>query len=77
MGVLFVLIIILGSTSLNFRGLNSTLLESDNMLQQVYEQSFTMKLSIILNLVAGLIWFGIAVYLYPFIKTISRSLAFW
>ena len=76
-GVLFVLIILLGSTSLNFRGLNSTLLESDNMLQQVYEQSFTMKLSIIFNLVAGLIWFWIAVYLYPFIKTISRSLAFW
>ena len=76
-GVLFVLIIILGNFSLDFRGLGSALLESDNMLQQVYEQSFTMKFSIILNLVAGLIWFGIAVYLYPFIKSISRSLAFW
>ncbi len=76
-GVLFVLIILLGSTSLNYRGLGSTLLASDDMLQQVYNQSFTMKLSIILNLVAGLIWFGIAVYLYPFVKTISRSLAFW
>ncbi len=76
-GMLFVLIILLGSTSLNFRGLNSTLLASDDMLQQVFEQSFTMKLSIILNLVAGLIWFGIAIYLYPFIKSISRSLAMW
>lgn len=76
-GILFVLIILLGSTSLNFRGLNSTLLESDNLLQQVYDQSFHMKLSIILNLVAGLIWLGIAIYLYPFVKKISRSLAMW
>ena len=76
-GFLFVLIILLGSTSLNFRGLNSTLLASDNMLQQVYEQSFTMKLSVILNLVAGLLWFGVAIYLYPYIKNISRSLAMW
>ena len=76
-GILFVLIILLGSTSLNFRGLNSTLLASNDLLQQVYEQSFQMKLSIILNLVAGLIWLGIAIYLYPFVKIISRSLAMW
>ena len=76
-GFLFVLIILLGSTSLNFRGLNSTLLASDNLLEQVYEQSFHMKLSIVMNLIAGLIWLGIAIYLYPFVKSISRSLAMW
>ena len=76
-GILFVLIILLGSTSLNFRGLNSTLLASEDLLQQVYEQSFQMKLSIILNLIAGLVWLGIAIYLYPFVKNISRSLAIW
>lgn len=76
-GILFVLIILLGSTSINFRGLNSALLASENMLQQVFEQSLSMKLSILLNLAAGLIWFGIAIYLYPFIKSISRSLAMW
>ena len=76
-GILFVLIILLGSTSLNFRGLNSTLLASENLLEQVYEQSFYMKLSIILNLIAGLIWLGIAIYLYPFVRNISRSLAMW
>ena len=76
-GSLFVLIILLGSTSLNFRGLGSTLLASENLLEQVYEQSFYMKLSIIMNLVAGLVWLGIAIYLYPFVKNISRSLAMW
>ena len=77
LGILFVLIILLGSTSLNFRGLNSSLLASENLLQQVYEQSFQMKLSIILNLLAGLLWLGIAIFLYPFIKNVSKSLAMW
>ena len=76
-GFLFVLIILLGSTSLNFRGLNSTLLAADNLLEQVYQQSFHMKLSIILNLLAGLVWLGIAIYLYPFVRNISRSIAMW
>ena len=76
-GVLFVLIILLGSTSLNFRGLNSSLLGADDLLQQVFEQSFQMKLSILLNLTAGLLWLGIAIYLYPFVKNISRALAMW
>ncbi len=76
-GILFVLIILLGSTSLNFRGLNSSLLASENLLQEVFEQQFYMKLAIILNMVAGLLWLWIAIYLFPFVKKISRSLAFW
>ena len=76
-GLLFVLIILLGSTSLNFRGLTSSLLESENLLQTVFEQGFQMKIGIVLNLVAGLLWLGIAIYLFPFIKHLSRSLAYW
>lgn len=76
-GFLMILIILAGSISLNFRGLGSRLLESADLLQQVYEQSFQMKFSIILNLTAGLLWLGIAFYLYPQIKHISKSLALW
>ena len=76
-GILFVLIILLGATSLNFRGLGYSLLESENILQEVFEQATRMKIAIVLNLVAGLLWLWIAIYLYPFIKSISRSLAMW
>lgn len=76
-GLLFLLIILLGATSLNFRGLGSSLLASENILQEVYEQAFNMKLAIVLNMVAGLLWLGVAIYLFPFVKNISRSLAIW
>ena len=76
-GILFVLIILLGATSLNFRGLGYSLLESENILGDVFEQATRMKISIVLNLVAGLLWLWIAIYLYPYIKNISRSLAMW
>ena len=76
-GLLFLLIIALGATSLNFRGLNSTLLASETILSDVFEQAFNMKLAIILNLAAGLLWLGIAIFLYPYIKQVSRSLAIW
>lgn len=77
MGLLFVLIILLGATSLNFRGLGSSLLASDNILQEVFEQVFHMKLAIVLNMAAGLLWLGVVIYLFPFVKNISRSLAIW
>ena len=76
-GILFVLIILLGATSLNFRGLGYNLLESENILGDVFEQATTMKIAIVLNMIAGLLWLWIAIYLYPYIKTISRSLAIW
>ena len=76
-GILFVLIILLGATSLNYRGLGYSLLESENILGDVFEQATRMKISIVLNLVAGLLWLWIAIYLYPYIKNISRSLAMW
>lgn len=76
-GVLFFIIILLGATSLNLRGLNSSLLANENLLGLVFEQTFDMKLAIILNMVAGLLWLGIAIYLFPYVKYISRSLAVW
>lgn len=76
-GALFVIIIILGATSLNLRGLSSSLMSSDTFLAQVFEQQFHMRLSIVLNILASLIWLGIAFYLFPAVKKISRALAFW
>jgi hypothetical protein len=76
-GSLFLIIILLGATSLNLRGLNSSLLANGNILGLVFEQAFHMKLAIVLNLAAGLIWLGIAIYLFPFIKKISMTLAMW
>ena len=76
-GILFILIILLGVTSLNFRGLGSSLLESESILQDVFEQGTQMKLAVVLNLMAGLLWLWIAIYLYPYIKNISRTLALW
>ncbi|MEN8788006.1 MAG: DUF4386 domain-containing protein [Flavobacteriaceae bacterium] len=76
-GFLFLIIILLGVTSLNLRGLNSSLLASDNILGQVLEQAFDMKLAIVLNIAAGLLWFGIAIFLFPFVRQISKSMALW
>jgi hypothetical protein len=76
-GLLFLIIIALGGTSLNLRGLNSSLLAADDLLARVFEQAFEMKLAIVLNLAAGLLWLGIAIYLFPFVKQISKSLALW
>ncbi len=76
-GLMFLFIILLGATSLNFRGLNSRLLADPDLLQTVFEQAFNMKLAIVLNLAAGLLWLGVAIYLFPFVKNISRSLAIW
>ena len=76
-GILFVLIIALGATSLNLRGLSSSLMGSEDFLEQVFERKFHMRLSIMLNILSSLLWIGIAVYLFPFIKKISRPLAFW
>ncbi|MGB5238646.1 MAG: DUF4386 domain-containing protein [Flavobacteriaceae bacterium] len=76
-GLLFLIIITLGATSLNFRGLNSTLLASETILLDVFEQATQMRLAIVLNLIAGLMWLGIAIFLFPCIKHISRSLAIW
>ena len=77
LGLLFLIIILCGATSLNFRGLGSTLLGSENLLLEVFEQSFSMKLAIVLDLAASLLWLGVAIYLFPYIKNISRSLALW
>ncbi len=76
-GLLLLMVIIAGSTSLNFRGLSSSLISQDNFLQIVFDKSFGMKISILLNFIAGGIWLFISIWLYPFLSKYSKPLALW
>jgi len=76
-GVLFLLTILVGIGSLNLRGLSTSLAESPTFLNDVFENSFMMKIGILLDILAALISVGIAVTLFPFIKRYNQGLALW
>lgn len=76
-GVLFLLLVILGSTSLDFRGLSTSLTESEGFLKTVLENSFDMRLAILLDFLAAAIWVGIFIVIYPVLKKQLRSMSLW
>jgi len=75
--LLFILMIVSGSVSLNLRGLSGSLAESENFLQHVFENATDMKVSVLLSLVAGTFWIGIAALVFPAIRQRKNSLVMW
>jgi hypothetical protein len=76
-GVMLLLIIAAGATSLNFRGLSSSLAKSADFLNMVHENAMTMRIAILLNLLATGMWVGIAVMLNPLLSKYSKRTAHW
>ena len=74
-GLLFLLMIVLGSTGLSFRGLSSSLIESETFLQDVLSQYSGMKLAVMLDLLSGILGISAAVILYPLLERHNRFIA--
>ncbi len=76
-GVLLLLIIAAGIPSTMLRGLSATLAGSENFLNDVFQNSMQMRISILLDMMASVLWVGIAIMLFPILKQYKSSLAFW
>lgn len=76
-GVLFLLMIITGSISLDYRGLSTSLTESETFLQTVFENSFDMRIAILLDFIAALTWILIFIYVYPVLKKHLKDMSIW
>ena len=76
-GILFLLMFIPGALALSMRGISSTLMESPDALQTIYENSFKMKLSVMLDLLAGLIGITIAIKFFPVLREYAPPIALW
>ena len=74
-GILFLLIFIIGVTAINYRGLSMSIIESENFLKDVYENSLHMKFAILLDVVSSFVGIAIAALLYPILKQYHKSLA--
>ena len=74
-GILFLLIFIIGMTSMSYRGLSSSLAESDTFLKSVHDDALEMKLAILLDVLSSIVGITIAVILFPLLKKYSKSLA--
>ncbi|GAA4276630.1 hypothetical protein GCM10022259_13540 [Aquimarina mytili] len=66
-----------GATGTSIRGLSMSLVESENFLTTVLENSLQMKIAILLDLIAGALGVIISIVLFPILKQYKRSLAFW
>ncbi|MGB5819938.1 MAG: DUF4386 domain-containing protein [Saonia sp.] len=76
-GLLFLFMILTGATGTYLRGLSTSLMESENFLSTVFENSMQMKVAILLDLIAGAIGVGISIALFPVLKQFKKSIAFW
>lgn len=77
LGVLFLCMFIPGSIGLNLRGLSTALVESPTLIQDVFDQTFNMKIAVLLNMFAGLLGIAIAITAFPVLKKYIKPIAFW
>lgn len=76
-GLLFLLLIVTGSISLNLRGLTLSLSESNTFLLTVFENALNMRIAILLDFIAALIWVIIFIMLYPIFKKTLKEIHLW
>jgi len=76
-GLLFLIIIVVGASSLNLRGLSTSMFESATFYNDISTNAFQMRLSIFLDILAAILSVGIAVLLYPIMKDHNNRLALW
>ncbi|WP_109852015.1 DUF4386 domain-containing protein [Aquimarina sp. AU58] len=76
-GILFLVLFVTGAIGNHLRGLSTSLIESQNFLNEVFENSIQMKIAMLLDLVANAIGVGIAIVLFPILKQYNKSIGYW
>jgi hypothetical protein len=76
-GFLLLLLVVTGSTSLNLRGLSTSLFDSQTFYYEIAANAFNMRLSVLLDIVASFLMIGIAILVYPLMKAYNQRLALW
>ncbi len=76
-GLLYLIIIIVGASSLNLRGLSTSMFESAAFYNDISSNEFQMRLSIFLDILAAILSVGIAVLLFPIMKKYNNKMALW
>ncbi|WP_425237494.1 DUF4386 domain-containing protein [Ulvibacterium sp.] len=74
-GLLLLLIVVAGIPSVNLRGLSTSMAASPEFLNEVFQKSMQMRLAVLLDIVAGVLWLVVAVILFPVIKQYKKGMA--
>lgn len=76
-GLLLLLLMACGIPSVMLRGLSTSMAASPTFLNEVFESSMEMRLSIFLDITASVLWLVIAIIAFPVIKKYKLSFALW
>ena len=76
-GLLFLLLVITGSTSLNLRGLSTSIFDSLLFYEEIAANAFQMRLSVLLDIRAAVVIMAIAILIYPLMRKQNQKLALW
>ncbi len=76
-GLLFLVLFVTGATGNHLRGLSISLIESQNFLNEVFENSIETKIAILLDLIANAIGVGIAIIVFPILKQYNKNIGYW
>lgn len=76
-GFLLLLIMALGIPSVVLRGLSTSMVASSDFLNEIFQNSFKMRIAVLLDILASALWLVIALILFPTIKKYKNSFALW
>ena len=76
-GLLFLLLVFFGATSLNLRGLRTAMFDSQDFYLEIAENAFTMRISVLLDIMASVVILTIAILIYPLMQRFNGRLALW
>lgn len=76
-GVLLFLLMAVGIPSVILRGLSVSMAASPNFLAEIYQNATSMRLSMLLDILASSLWLVIAIIVFPLVKAYKNSLALW
>lgn len=75
--LLFLLLAVTGSTSLNLRGLTTSMFDSPTFFSEIASNAFSMRLSVVFDLIASVLLITIAVLMYPMMREHNRGMSIW
>lgn len=79
-GFLLLLIMALGIPSVMLRGLSTSMVASPDFLNEIFQNSFQMRIAVLLDILTSALWLIIALLLFPIIKKIQKQfcpMVFW
>ncbi|WP_133248443.1 DUF4386 domain-containing protein [Flagellimonas aquimarina] len=76
-GFLLLLIMALGIPSVVLRGLSTSMVTSPDFLNEIFQNSFQMRIAVLLDILTSALWLLIALLLFPIIKKYKNSFALW